>query len=259
MKTQIEPGNPFGYDRYGFAWQHIPAGQADHLDFGCGDGRFLAALEHKGCQRLVGVDIGREAVEQARQRCSSAEIVHLKQAAPLPFPDSTFSSVSLLDVLEHVHEQGVLLGDLHRVLQDDGLLIVTVPRRHPFSFLDLGNVKFRFPRLHRWCYRWSHSLQEYEQRYVANPDGLVGDVSAQKRWHEHFTRKGLTELLHRNGFETVEFDGAGFFMRILKLADLLFRRLGPVRGVVYKMRAWDARLFASANLFCVARKASDRT
>jgi SAM-dependent methyltransferase len=257
MKTQIEPGNPFGGDRYGFAWQHVPAGQKAHLDFGCGDGRFLAALEDKGCGRLVGVDISREAVKQAKQRCDHAEIVHLTQAVPLPFPDAAFSSVSLLDVLEHVHGQGVLLGELQRVLQAGGMLIVTVPRRHVFSFLDVGNLKFRFPRLHRWCYCRSHSRREYERRYVSNPDGLVGDVSAKKRWHEHFTQPGLTELLSRNGFGTAECDGAGFFMRILKLADLPLRRLGPARRAISKLRAWDGRWFSSANLFCVAQKAKD--
>jgi len=257
MKTRIEPGNPFGYDRYGFAWQHVPAGGPAHLDFGCGDGRFLAALASKGCGRLVGIDISREAVEQAQQRCGGAEIVHLTQVAPLPFPDGTFSSASLMDVLEHVYEQDVLLGELQRVLQAGGILIVTVPRRYVFSFLDLGNLKFRFPRLHRWCYCRRHTQQEYERRYVTNPDGLVGDVSAQKRWHEHFTQAGLAELLSRNGFETVAFDGAGFFLRVLKLADLMFRRLGPARRALGKLRVPDARLFSSANLFCVARKAND--
>ena len=259
MKTRIEPDNPFGYDRYGFAWQHVPAGGAAHLDFGCGDGRFLAALASKGCGRLVGVDISREAVEQARQRCGGAEIVHLMQVAPLPFPDGTFSSTSLMDVLEHVYEQDALLGELQRVLQAGGTLIVTVPRRHVFSFLDVGNLKFRFPKLHRWCYCRRHTRAEYERRYLANPDGLVGDVSAQKRWHEHFTQPRLAEMLSRNGFEAVAFDGAGFFLRILKPVDLLFRRLGPARRALSKLRARDARLFSSANLFCVARKTKNRS
>jgi len=258
MHTRIEPGCPFGYDRYAFALHHVPANGAAHLDFGCGDGRFLAALEGKACKRLVGVDVSREAVRQAQQTCGKAEIAHPDRAGALPFPDAEFSSASLLDVLEHVHEQDALLGELRRVLSDEGVLIVTVPGRHVFSFLDLGNAKFRFPRLHRWCYCRKHSRQEYERRYTANPDGLVGDVSARKRWHEHFTRDKLEGLLNRNGFSVIELDGAGFFLRILKIADLLLGRLGPVRGVIRKMMAWDARFFSSANLFCVARKESKR-
>jgi ubiquinone/menaquinone biosynthesis C-methylase UbiE len=258
MRTRIEAGNPFGFDRYGFAWQHVPAGEAAHLDFGCGDGRFLVRLRSKSIGRLVGVDVRREAVEQAKAKCGDAEIVHIDGSSPLLFADSEFSSISLLDVLEHVDEPDTLLAELHRVLKDEGILIVTVPGQHVFSILDTGNLKFRFPRLHRWFYCRTHPREEYERRYVSNPDGLVGDVSAKKRWHEHFSRRKLAGALNRNGFPAVQFDGTGFFMRVLKIAELVFGRIGPLQRGIRKIMAWDARRFQSANLFCIARKRAAR-
>jgi SAM-dependent methyltransferase len=254
MRTRIEADNPFGWDRYGFAWQRVQACGAAHLDYGCGDGRFLAGLKNKGIGRLVGVDVSREAVESARGRCSGMEIAHIGSQSALPFADGEFSSISLLDVLEHVDGQDVLLSELRRVLRDDGTLIVTVPGQHVFSFLDVGNLKFRFPRLHRWFYCRRRGRDEYEHRYVSNPDGLVGDVSAKKRWHEHFSRGKLAGLLDRSGFSVVEFDGAGLFARILKIKAMLTERLGPLHAVVRRVIAWDARRFRSANLFCIARK-----
>lgn len=254
MHTRIEPDNPCGYDRYGFAWQHVPAGGAAHLDFGCGDGRFLAALRSKGIERLVGADAGEEAVRRAMDRSDGLEIVHVRPGASLPFADGEFSSISLMDVLEHVDRQEALLAELRRVLRDDGILIVTVPKQHVFSFLDMGNLKFRFPRLHRWHYCRRHSLEEYERRYVTNPDGLIGDVAAKKRWHEHFSRRTLEDLLYRKGFSVVQFDGAGYFLRLLKIAETLFGRIAPLRRGITRIMAWDARRFQSANLFCVARK-----
>lgn len=254
MRTRIESDNPFGYDRYGFAWQHVPAGGAAHLDFGCGDGRFLAALQSKGIQRLVGVDASAEAVRRAVEKLGDVEIVHVRPGDSLPFIDKEFSSMSLMDVLEHVDRQEALLAELRRILQDDGTLIVTVPRQHAFSFMDIGNLKFRFPRLHRWYYCRRHSPQEYERRYVRNPDGLIGDVAAEKRWHEHFSRSRLEELLHARGFSVVQFDGTGFFLRLLKIAGLLFGRIALLRRGITRIVAWDARRFESANLFCIARK-----
>jgi SAM-dependent methyltransferase len=259
MHTTIEANNPFGCDRYGFAWEHVPTNGATHLDFGCGDGRLLAALKRKGKEHLVGVEVSAEAVTQAARRSEELEIRHIRHTVPLPFADGAFCGISLLDVLEHVDEQGALLEELHRVLDDDGTLIVTVPGRYAFSFLDMGNFKFRFPRLHRWYYCRTHSPEEYEHRYVAHPDGLVGDVSAQKRWHEHFSRRALAELLSRYGFSVVQFDGAGFFVRILKMAEILLGRIGPLRSAISTLIAWDARCFASANLFCVARKSPNRS
>jgi SAM-dependent methyltransferase len=256
MRTKLETTNPYGCDRYGFAWQQVPACGAAHLDFGCGDGRFLQSLKHKGIKCLVGVDISREAVTRAYRGSGGLEIIHLAQTTPLPFPDHLFSSITLMDVLEHVAEQGALLGELRRVLQDDGTLIVTVPGRHFFSFLDLGNLKFRFPRLHRWFYCRTHSIDEYEKRYAANPDGLIGDVSAVKQWHEHFSPGGLAVLLAEHGFDAVSFDGTGCFTRILKILDLLAGRLAPLRAAIKRSIAWDARYFRTANVFCVARKSA---
>lgn len=251
MHTKIEPDNPYGCDRYGFAWQYVPAGGAAHLDFGCGDGRFLVGLKNRGVARIVGVDASQDAVRLAEARCAEARVIHTNGRPSLPFSDGEFSSISLLDVLEHVDAPDVLLAELHRVLQDGGTLIVTVPGRHVFSVLDLGNLKFRFPRLHRWYYCRRHSREEYERRYVANPDGLVGDISSRKRWHEHFSRRKLEELLSRNGFSVVRFDGAGLFVRILKVA---VGRVRPLHVILASVMAWDARRFQSASLFCAATK-----
>jgi len=254
MHTKCDRHNPYGYDRHGFAWQQVPAGGAAHLDFGCGDGRFLKSLKHKGIKCLVGVDISREAVKQAYHASGGLEIIHLTQTTPLPFPDKLFSSITLMDVLEHLAGQQALLDELYRVLQDDGTLIVTVPGRHLFSGLDMGNLKFRFPRLHRWYYCRSHSVSAYEKRYGANPDGLIGDVSAVKRWHEHFDPEQLADLLDGSGFDAVAFDGAGYFTRVLKMAEWLACRVGPLHAGIRKSMAWDARCFHTANVFCVARK-----
>ena len=256
MHTKLDTHNPYGCNRHGFAWQQVPGGGAAHLDLGCGDGRFLKSLKAKGIKCLVGVDTSREAVKQAYHASGGLEIIHLTQTTPLPFPDKLFSSITLMDVLEHVAEQRGLLNELHRVLQDEGTLIVTVPGRHLFSGLDMGNLKFRFPRLHRWYYCRTHSSVGYEKRYGANPDGLIGDVSAVKRWHEHFGPGQLAELLDGSGFDAAAFDGTGYFMRVLKMADWLAGWFGPLHAGIERSMMWDARHFQSANIFCVARKSA---
>jgi SAM-dependent methyltransferase len=254
MHTELSPDNPHGYNRYGFAWQHIPGGGAAHLDFGCYDGAFLASLKSKGIARLVGVDISADAVRQAHERFADIEIVHIWQTMPLPFGDGAFTSVSVLDVIEHVDQQDALLDELNRVLQDNGILVVTVPGQHFFSFLDMGNFKFRFPRIHRWYYCLKHSKAEYELRYVTNPDGLIGDISKKKRWHEHFSRTELEKLLDGSGFTVVDFDGAGFFSRVIKNVEFLLGWFKPAKFFCKHLETLDARLFESANLFCLAQK-----
>ncbi len=254
MHTELSADNPHGYNRYGFAWQHIPAGSAAHLDFGCYDGAFLASLRSKGIARLVGVDISANAVRQAHERFADIEVIHISKTVPLPFGDSAFTSITILDVIEHLDEQDALLDELNRVLQDSGILVVTVPGQYLFSFLDAGNLKFRFPRIHRWYYCRKHSKADYEYRYAANPDGLVGDISAKKRWHQHFSQAQLETLLNRSGFTVVDFDGTGFFMRVIKNVQFLLGRFKPLQSFSRRLEVLDARFFESANLFCIARK-----
>jgi SAM-dependent methyltransferase len=262
MRTKLSADNPHGHNRYGFAWHHIPQGGAAHLDFGCYDGVFLATLKSKGVTRLVGVDISADAVRQAHERFADIEVIRISKTVSLPFGKGAFTSITILDVIEHVDEQLALLDELNRVLQDNGILVVTVPGRHLFSFLDAGNLKFRFPRVHRWYYRRKHTEAQYEYRYVSNPDGLVGDISVKKRWHQHFSAAQLKTLLDDSGFNVVEFDGTGFFIRAIKnveflLGPVLSRVEGwfkPLQSFFRKLEVLDARLFESANLFCVARK-----
>ncbi len=253
MDTVITPENPFGYDRYGFAWEHIPPGGV-HLDFGCFEGKFLEGLRSKGFEELIGVDISKNAVIKARERLADIEIVHIRGMTPLPFKDAQFRSISLLDVLEHVYEQKELLEELSRLLKNDGVLVVTVPGKHIFSFLDIGNFKFRFPKLHRWYICRKFSEEEYISRYVSNPDGLIGDISAKKRWHEHFSWSSLNTLFNKCGFRVVMFDGSRFFGRLIVTVNFLLRWFRPLRPLVRRLSAADAKRFKSANLFCVCRK-----
>ncbi len=258
MRTRLHRENPHGHDRYGFAWEHVPAGSEAHLDFGCYRGAFLDSLRTRSIGRRVGVDVVADAVAEGRRRFPDVEFAVIEPHAPLPFPDRTFSSATLLDVIEHVADQAAVLDELNRVLRDDGVLVVTVPGRYILSALDAGNFKFRFPRLHRWYYCRNHTREEYERRYVSNPEGLIGDVSAEKRWHEHFSRQGLRALLERSGFAVVEFDGSAFFGRPLGLMQHVVGRLGPLRRLLRRAMAADARWFASMNLFCLARKTTHR-
>ncbi|MCH9023662.1 MAG: class I SAM-dependent methyltransferase [Planctomycetes bacterium] len=254
MNTKTTPDNPFRYDRYGFAWQTTPPDSQAHFDFGCYRGDFLQSLENKGIKQLVGADISADAVRIAKEKSPTLEFITLTQTVPLPFEDERFSSITLLDVIEHVYEQSALLDELHRVLTQDGFLIVTVPGKHIFSFLDRGNFKFRFPRLHRWYYIRTHSQDQYHKRYVANPDGLIGDISAKKQWHEHFSRNTLIALLKKSGFAVVRFDGTGLFSRPIGHIGYFLQRIKPLKNFFDKILEIDAKMFESTNLFCLARK-----
>jgi SAM-dependent methyltransferase len=200
----------------------------------------------------VGVDVNPSAVSSNQDSDPRVSLVTIRKGQKLPFADASFDVVTLVGVLEHVHEQKLLLQELRRVLVDDGRLIVSVPGQHFFSFMDLGNMKFRFPRLHRWYWSRKHSVEEYQRRYVQGEDGLIGDIEVEKRWHEHFTPDRLSRLLTDSGYEILDADGFGYFMRPIHNAWTL----SPVlKGPLYRLMLSDMRSFASAEIFVECRKA----
>jgi len=89
------------------------------LDVGCGLGDMLRFREN-----TVGVDINQLNV----QYCTSMGLdAHLMEPDVLPFPDGSFDSVLLDNVLEHIAKPGALLKEIRRVLKPGGNLVIGVP------------------------------------------------------------------------------------------------------------------------------------
>lgn len=92
------------------------------LDIGCGDGLLLGELKKKGITS-TGVDVSSEAV----RRCEAAGLHAIEHSLDnsLPFPDGSFDTVTLLDVLEHVYDPLTVLREAKRVARKS--VIVGVP------------------------------------------------------------------------------------------------------------------------------------
>lgn len=94
------------------------------LDVGCATGTFLEGMQQAGWE-AHGVDISEYAAGVARRRLGAEVRVGTLEAAA--YPDRYFDAVTLWDVLEHLHDPVASLREVHRVLKDDGLLVVRVP------------------------------------------------------------------------------------------------------------------------------------
>lgn len=98
------------------------------LDAGCGDGRFLQELKTRGARHLFGIDVSERAISFARLLLSEVEL-RVARVEELPFEAAFFDVVFLIETLEHIPpgEIPAVLGELRRVLQPDGQLILSVP------------------------------------------------------------------------------------------------------------------------------------
>jgi len=95
------------------------------LDIGCGIGDFLSYRKN-----TVGVDINEEVVNWCLYQ---GHLVDLMQADLLPYRSSRFDSVIMDNVLEHIGNPQPILSEAHRVLKNDGIIVVGVPGALGFS------------------------------------------------------------------------------------------------------------------------------
>ncbi len=100
-------------------------GEVRILDAGCGSGRNMVELSHRG--RVTGIELAPQSLEAARAR-DLGPVLPGSLDDPLPFADGAFDLAVALDVLEHVADDRRALGELARVVAAGGRLLVTVPQ-----------------------------------------------------------------------------------------------------------------------------------
>jgi SAM-dependent methyltransferase len=141
--------NPFYFIRkrlYSEIKQKAPLLQGKVLDLGCGlkpyRNLFTNATEY------IGVDI-----ENSGHDHSKEDVDVYYDGDSIPFDDGHFKGLFFSEVLEHVFEPEALLKEMNRVLEKNGLLLLT----SPFAW-DEHEVPFDFGRY--TVYGLRHLLQK---------------------------------------------------------------------------------------------------
>jgi len=101
------------------------------LDYGCGDGTFLALLWKRDDRpaSAVGAELDAFQVEDCRSRLGNLPDLRFEPIAHLDDPShhGAYDGVVCMEVLEHVVAVDAVIDRLWRLLADDGTLIVSVP------------------------------------------------------------------------------------------------------------------------------------
>lgn len=167
------------------------------LDFGCAAGEYLERLADRAGERH-GVDIDPEQIAQAAAR-PDVRVQTLRPADPLPYPDGTFDTAFILEVIEHVADERRTLRDLARVLKPGGYLLLTTPHKGWLTFLDPGNFKCLLPGVHRFIHTRLLGRRDYYERRFGEDRrtrlGMYGDLHGGRTpWHRHYTYHELRRL-----------------------------------------------------------------
>lgn len=98
------------------------------LDVGCSTGSFLTKMRDYAQWQPFGIEPDAEAAGCAREMLGADVFQGTVEEAD--YPDRHFTVVTLWDVFEHLHDPMGALRELNRILEQDGLLVLSIPNVH---------------------------------------------------------------------------------------------------------------------------------
>lgn len=146
--------------------QHVGL-DGEILDFGCGPGLLLEKLAQRGLS-VTGLDFSEDSIELAAERTtgmSSVRELILASGLPSELRPSTFSTVFLLETIEHLvpADLDATFAEIHRLLGDGGHVVITTPNdedllRHEVLCPECGAMFHAVQHVSSWS---ADSLSKY--------------------------------------------------------------------------------------------------
>ena len=181
---RLELGSPVDYGanavqkRLGKLYNHVDVKGKRILDIGCGNGSYTTVMA-RASSYTVGIDIESERLSTYKKvlddEWASGALLNNRilraSASSLPFVDSTFDIITMIEVLEHVDSEVETLKGCYRVLNKGGSVAIFAPNKfYPFEThgatvgpLKLGN---RMPFI-SWLPDCVHSKVAHARIYTA--------------------------------------------------------------------------------------------
>ncbi|MCL5268544.1 MAG: methyltransferase domain-containing protein [Bacteroidetes bacterium] len=149
------------YHRYAFAREYAKGNTV--LDIASGEG-YGTALLAQVAGSVLGVDISSEAVKHSSTRYSRLSNLEFRQGRceDIPAADGSFDLLVSFETIEHIENQEAFLSEVTRVLNKDGLFIVSSPNKKVYT--DEKNYKnpYHLKELYK------DQLNNLLHRYFAN-------------------------------------------------------------------------------------------
>lgn len=150
------------------------------LDIGCGDGNRTLLFKDHG-RTVFGVDRLVWLTDTAKQQIMFTQADFMQGC--LPFEDSSFDMIFSFDVIEHLKDPRPMLKEIYRILNKEGVFIISTPNRNRLLgfFLQLFGLR-RLP-------------------YYPNKNTIASDPYSAHVIEYTFSE--LARLLVENGFKVI--------------------------------------------------------
>lgn len=147
----------YGYFKRRLQGLHLPGKTV--LDIGCGGGYLAEEFARDGFA-VTGIDPATRSLEAARKHAADNNLeidYRAGKGEALPFSDGSFDIVACCDVLEHVDDLGLVIGEVARTLKAGGVFCYDTVNRTWWSKValikisqDWGFTSWTQPNVHVW-------------------------------------------------------------------------------------------------------------
>lgn len=179
--------------REDFALSLLDAGD-ELLDVGSGSGSLMFKARDNFIE-VYGVDISLSRIEGAKksaiERFGENNKLHFQFCninEKIDFPDGMFDAVTCIAVIEHVFDPYFVVGEIHRILKNGGILIAEVP-----------NIAYLPHRIHLLFGKLPVTSSPFNWKEIGWDGGHL----------HYFTKRTFCELLEECGFKILKVSGSG--------------------------------------------------
>ena len=185
------------------------------LDIGSGAGVGAALIAKTALiDHVVCIDLSVPALAEVKKRGFSP-LVASAEGHKLPFPDKTFDIVMIDEVIEHLVDTDSIMEEIHRVLTDQGQLLISTP-----------NLASWFNRIALlFGIQPAFSEVSFKKVYGRPGSGIVGHLRL-------FTKRALTAFVEDNGFHNTKTIGVPFpeLPKLVRPLDSFLSRFPSIAG-----------------------------
>lgn len=142
--------------RYLFASQF--AENKDILDVGCGVGYGSLLLVKSGAKLVEAFDLSDEAIEYARKHYFHDYISYRKLNAETFKFNKKFDLIICFELIEHVEKQEAVIKNIYNHLKEDGLVLISTPRKLPEKRSDFHTKEFYFEEFNKLLKKYFNFL-----------------------------------------------------------------------------------------------------
>jgi GT2 family glycosyltransferase/SAM-dependent methyltransferase/glycosyltransferase involved in cell wall biosynthesis len=131
-----------------YAWAAELVAGRRVLDLASGEG-FGAAILARCARSVTGIEIDQQTVDHSSLNYAGDKVEFMTGDARdlSAFPDDSFGAVVAFELIEHIEDQARVMSEIDRVLEPDGLLLISTPDRRAYAGRDVGKNPFHVREL----------------------------------------------------------------------------------------------------------------